>query len=560
MIIDSDDENQTPVEIDGPDDSSFDAQNDPSNTRGSIIQTLDLYLGTDVLQISCLRLPANADRSILDSLPRLVSEKILIVLACSDFSVRLLTIPINPPSNEKKARSELKKDLSLATCGRGFWGETMIVLSSGVQHKSASQGVTVAVTPHSFELSDETFRGHYESDNETKQRTMSRSKSRSRTRRPSSDNFEWDLLVAANFTDASGLLMIYRIPFTSNSLDLDSNPKLRLPWRVQHLSSPAQAIEFNSSLFPASRHSAILIAERQGIVRVLDCQPQVNTETNAWLVSLYTEFETNEDGIPRRKQILGATWTLGGKAIAVLLSNGQWGIWDLEGVGPKRSPSDNAPSLAARLTTFSLGGLVSSSLSRDSSKASKTNTQRFSRLAPMTPGTRKMRQETLFTSTSPTRQGQGSSLGGLSAFPADKGFHGRRDDESLLFWHGDCVVVIQSLLTYWQRVLRESGDVFGSNARTHLRELNNVKVKGEIKNTVSAMPKLHPSQSIAPVTLPDSILVTGEYCLVIIAPPITKAKKVVQAEHGRGSLSGVQHLLARRELDVDGIDQLLDEM
>lgn len=563
IILDSDDEDiatkPSPQHIDEPEFEESESEFDPSQPYESIVQTLVLPLGTDVLHITFPQLPPDLRLNNLGSLPKMLLERMLVVVACADCSVRVLSLPLRPPSSKSKARPELRKHLLGSVTGNGMFGEQVLVLSGGNGHQSIPQGVSVSLSPHIDVGEDDIEMDDPEPEGSTQSRTSSHVRHSIRSREATSSNEElWDVLVASHSSDTSGLLLIHRIPMLDDGSDIDPKDfNASVPWRLQPLASPAMSIQFNPSLYPASRHSHLLLTDANGVVRIFDCQPDLDAERGSWLISLYTNYEPTSHGLPRRKDILKAQWALGGKAIAVLLADGEWGIWDLEGAGPKSkkdTDSWQAPT-GIDLSRFAISGRVgSSSTTREPAKSSATTESR-SRLAPMTPGTRKVRQETLFTG--PKSKSVGPARGGISVLPISDGLDHRADDETLLLWHGDSISIVPSLLTHWQNKVQGSGNLFGKGIRGQAKDVNNIQLGGELRNNVSLIPR---RQTYGSATSDSSVLITGEHRFVIAAAPLTETEASAAPKPATRSEAADKALLAKGELDVNGIENMLDSM
>lgn len=552
MLIDSDEE--APYQ-DNPDFEEDDGDFDVSEPYEPIIQMLDLPLGVEVLHLAFPHLPADAQRSGLDSLPVLFSQKLVLAVACSDSSVRVISIPLLPPSPQGKNRPDLRDKASNLEAGKSVFGEQMILLSNGTTHRSIPKGVSISMTSTPPEDLDE---DEVSSQSPDLGRNVSRSASRSRSTHRLGD-YQWDLLIASHSADLSGLLLIHRIPILAGEAGL--SPDLHIPWRTQYLASPTVSVHFNSALYPASRHSQLLIAEAKGVVRILDCLPQSRAAESSWRLSLYTDFETLQGSTSRRKLVLDAQWVLGGKAILALLADGKWGVWDLENAGPKPTEGANLPRSTPieSLTKFALEGWVGDSLkSRTLLKSSSAKTENRSKLAPMTPGTRKMKQQALFTES--TSQPDGPVRGGLSVSPVKDASNSRADDEAVLAWHGSTIAVIPSLFIHWQNKARGSGNLFGKGAKGEPRTISNIQLGGESCKKAFLMPSHHPSGSAKDEATPPEILVTGDHRLVIVAPPRVEPQLPFPPPSPLLSSTTDQQLLSRGDLDVNGMDRLLAGM
>lgn len=566
IILDSDDEDvptkPSPQHINEPEFEEGESEFDPSQPYEPIIQTLELPLGTDVLHLTFPQLPPDLHLSSLGSLPKMLLVRMLMAVTCADCSVRVLSLPLTPPSSKSKARPELRKDLLGPMTGNGMFREQMLVLSGGNGHQRIPEGVSVSLSPHIDVGQGDIEMDDPEPEGSTHSRTSSHARHKICSREGKRGDEElWDVLVASHSTDTSGLLLIHRVPLLDDGSGIDLKDfKASVPWRIQSLASPAMSIQFNTSLYPASRHSHLLLTNANGVARIFDCQPDLDAKRGSWLISLYTNYESTSNGLPRRKDILKAQWVLGGKAIAVLLADGEWGIWDLEAAGPKdKKDTDSwqAPA-GVNLSKFAISGRVgSSSTARESAKSSATTESR-SRLAPMTPGTRKVRQETLFTG--PAAKSVRPARGGISLLPIPDGLDHRADDETLLLWYGNSTSILPSLLTHWQTKVQGSGNLFGKGARGQAKDLNNIQLGGELRNDVSLIPQRQTSDSAASDPRQSNVLITGEHRFIIVAPPRTEPEASAAPKPGIRSEVADQALLAKGELDVNGIDNMLDSM
>ena len=548
-----DDEDQAP---DAPlgDTTLFDDDEEeynPSEPYLPIVQTLDLNIGIEVLSLAFPHLPATLQKTSLDSLPIFMSNKLICALTCSDFIIRVLTVPLMPPSPQSKARPELRNAVSNLNTREGLFGEQMFTFTGEPSHRSIPKGVSITITARTLEDEDDDMEDDEQIDRiRATSRTASRSRSRSRLGRDDS----WDLLVASHSSGLSGLLLMYRVPLATDGVRI--SPEHQTPWRIQNLASPAVAVEFNTALHPAARHSLLLVAEAAGNVRILDSVPRSRAAQSLWLVSLHSGFETSQDSIIRRRPILDAKWVLGGKSILVLLADGKYGIWDIENAGPKSTNTVKAPR---SLMTFALDGWVGNSLkSRPMMKSSATKDESRTKLVPMTPSTRKMKQEALFAGPNTVAQREGLARGGLSVCPARELSNSGADDESVLFWHESNTMIIPSLLTHWQNKVRQSGNLFGTGAKGEPLLINNVQLGGQSFNEVDLL--LCSKQPAKEFMSRAEILITGEHRLLIITPPLVEPAPPPETSPPPLSSSIDQQLLARGELDVHGMDRILAGM
>ena len=447
-------------------------------------------------------------------------------------------IPLTPPSTRSKSRIELQKQVLGASTKQDFYHAQMLFLSSGSGHRSYPRGVSMTLAARSTA--------------EVK-----------RVDGPDNGQKMWDLLIASHSADLSGLLLIHRIAILADGSSLDTEGSGSIePWRKQSLASPARAISFNTSIYPAPRHSQLLVAEAKGPVRIFDCLSKPGADHGSWLLSLYPPCGSLGTNARRRKDLLTAQWVLGGKAIAVLLDDGEWGVWEIEDSRPKtKEITDGWQALPGMsFFNFSIGGWIGSSFAeKEASKSS--NAEIRSQLAPMTPATRKIRQESLFTG--PAIKVSSPVRGGIAVCSVSDNIKSRKDDETLLLWHGNSITKIPSLLTYWLNKVRGSGNLFGNGAQGQPKELNDVHLGGELRNDVSLIP---PIPGVDINTKPcgqSSILTVGEHRITIITTPLLEPSSTlapVTSSLKVRSPAADQAMLERGRLDVEGIDTFLANM
>ena len=542
MTIDSDDD-EPEIGILQPFDDRLEFEEqaqefDPSTPIEPIIQTLNLSLEVQVLHLSFLQLPTNIGQSIVGSYPPILFEKVLVAVACSDCSVRVLTIPLTPPSRGSKLKIELQKQVLGVSAGQDFYHAQMLVSSASSGHRSYPRGISMTLAARST--------------------TGIRSVDGLDSEEPA-----WDLLIASHSADMSGLLLIHRVSMLADGSCLDTEgPGLIEPWRKQSLPTPAKVISFNTSIHPAPRHCQLLVAEAKGPVRIFNCFSKPGADHGSWLISLYPPWRGLGTNARRRKGLLTAQWVLGGKAIAVLLDDGEWGIWEIEDSGPKTKELTDGQQVLPGMSfyNFSIGGWIGNS--SEGGKASKSsNIEIRSQLAPMTPATRKIRQESLFTG--PAIKMSSPARGGIVVCSAGGNLKSRKDDETLLLWHGNSITKIPSLLTYWQSKVRGSGNLFGNGAQGLPKELNNVHLGGQLRNDVSLIPAIQGVDSNAKLNGQSSILIVGEHRITIITPTLLESSPPlapIKSKPDVRSPAADQAMLERGQLDVEGIDTFLANM
>ncbi|KAI9825374.1 MAG: hypothetical protein M1819_000540 [Sarea resinae] len=624
MIIDSDEDEAPPPApklplLDEPEFEDEEEEFDPSEPYLPIIQELDLILGTDVMEIS---FPSISPRTHAkySSQPALFSQSLVIAAACADRSVRVITLPLLPPSRASKERTELKDNVTLGNCGNGAWGERMVTIGGNSGHQDVPTSISISftsqVTPSSREDTDmDEGDGLSRNPRSTsKRRSTSRSQSRSGSR-----GREWDLLVASYSDEISGLLLISRLPLASTDKSSQNiSTGHIIPSQTQYLSAPAKSIHFNPSLYPSKRHSQLLISDTRGAIRIYDCLSHPSrhrsssygfssSSQGSWLISLYAPFASPPKDAPTtsaRKQIISATWIVGGRAVAVLLADGEWGIWDIEGVGPTAPKSllgaagtGTVGISGGATTSFSLRGWVdgssaSSTASRRDVSArtgggGSNSSGRSGKLAPMTPSTRRVREEALFSGPAGTTSSGGIPHGSLSVSSRQSTTNDDDDhdhDETVLIYYGANLFAIPSLLSYWRRQSQSSssgGSLFNTSPDRILK-IQGLDLKGElISNGIEQIPSTSAPPSMREILIPTNtrILIlstpSGEPTVnpdifaptrpqiqgssrLGLAPPPSQLLRANANASDNGTAD--QQLLARGELDIGGVDRLLTSM
>ncbi|KAJ9620922.1 hypothetical protein H2203_007508 [Taxawa tesnikishii (nom. ined.)] len=278
-------------------------------------------------------------------------------------------------------------------------------------------------------------------------------------------------------------------------------------------------------------------------------------QTGAWLMTFTTGFRmpknttSTNPSLASKKRIIDARWVSGGRAIVALLEDGEWGVWDVEGVGPKRANT-------ATSTGFVINGFIGD-MTSETGALNSVRGKSLSKLAPMTPNTRRVRQESLFGGSKfvpgAAPQGGLSASGIVSA-------SGNTDD-TIVLWYGQEVYTMPSLNTFWQRSINSSGRDPGSLYSPGLSRVDGVDLSGEIINNVYQFPLRSAPASLGNLAQRD-LLVVGEHRVVVLAHtrPPTPAKALFAREPESPTFREDQHLLDRGELDLGGMDRILDGM
>ncbi|PGH00988.1 hypothetical protein AJ79_08052 [Helicocarpus griseus UAMH5409] len=560
MISDSDDEAPAPEpKKDTAPSVEFEDEEgeiDPSRPFHEILRHIDIQLGVKVLGLSVPTFSSENLRSTLESYPQIFSDIAVITAVCADCSIRVLTIPLTPPPNPQDSSS---------------WGLQTVTISEG-SVQSIPAGVAVTVTSRKL------------GDGGSRYRSQSRNCTSKSTSDLGSEN-AWDLLVAIHSAEGVGTLSIYRIPVSykpgqSSQILL---PEPALP--IQHLllPSPAKSIAFNPAQYPSDRHSHLLVSFGSGSVKIYFCLTSKSRKpiserrgsssdndtaketVGAWLVTFSSDFYQSSIGIPRRKTIVDAAWVLGGKAIMVLLSDGSWGIWDPEGAGPGSKDyagtpyGQGAPSNSGAMTSFAVSGFVAGPVSTSKPLASGLSADNRSNFVPMTPSTKRLREDTLFKGSSANAPSTSSTRGSISVATTKTSRDGL-PDESILIWHGSQNIWIPSLLSLWRNSAKPTG-TFNPSSRSRPIPIENINLLGEIQNGITQL--VHDPIAVGKGANPD-ILITAEHQLIMLARSPSEAgvadSESALQKDATTSIEGDQYMLKRGELDLTGMERVLSGM
>lgn len=525
MLLDSDDESPAPAFVDKPEFEAYEEEYHPTKPYPQVLQVLDLYFGTEVLNIETLSSSIlKADGASWRSLDG-IKQKIIFVAACADNKVRIITLPLTPPSPTSKARPEFRSNPTLSYAGNGSWGETVVELHG---HQKPPTGAAVTV--------DLTNPDQTDSKSATPQ-----------------------LVIASHSRGATGYLLLHKVPLSLPSAVV-------YPCQTVALPSPAKSLAFNTSL-SAERSSHLLVSDSIGVCRIYDyklvakasseeqeLEGPIN-EQGTWLLSLYTggqsaksEPQSQQIGSRAgfgRKAIMDAKWVSGGKAVIALLSDGQWIVWDIEGVGRETRGGTLRQGLqGGSCSEVAISGYIEIASKTRSMGASQTSTSKF---APMTPGTRKTTE--MFSgkvTTSPAR-GQLSVLEYPGSSPTSL------PEESIAFWFGDTFSVIPNLSKYWSANARKAANgsnLFNGAPGGRVVRVEGVNLQGEKCSGIEQI-----SKSTGSPRLPSDLLVLGEHRFVIVdagqAPSFGSSMRTALVERNPDVSGG---------LELSGIEQALELM
>ena len=570
IVENSDKDNQPQIKVTGSttafdnnDEEEQEQEQDPAKPFEAIQAIHDIDLGCAVHQMAVAPLPAE-DRP-RDTLPSVFNNTILVAAACSDRTVELVSLPLNPsrPHIETKAHGKKIEN-----------GVERVEVASPEEHPIAPRGVALSYTnvSQAFEDYDEAM--DIVAENSTQIPRIG----------------AWQLLVASHSWGPNGVLVVSRIQLSSNNSSLNEATVLA---DTIYIKSMATAISFNPARYPSPRHSQLLVADTTGAVRLYETAMARRSSISrpgkspALRTQLRTTFFTHYQSRPAsglqtsRHKLLDATWAVDGKCIIALLDNALWGIWDFSEAGPqaglKRGHVGPQSVPGTGSTKFSIqGNLPLANQDEPEGPAVKAGSvrdpakQTLTALAPMTPKTRKTREEILFTQAAGGLKPVRLTRGRLAVSTAT-GANG--NDEDVIISYGSDFFCIPKLMSTWKRAQdtqKAQGGVSGlatlhAPSPEHLADLSTL---GEMVTNVSHFPS---DASFKPSASSQDILIAAEHRLIIWSPGKRSHKPVMQLENlftrpvqPTDESSAVRRIdqdrLKRGELDLGGMDRMLASM
>lgn len=536
---------------------------DPAAPYPNFLRSIDIPLATAAVRLAVPNIVKDLEQAPPESWPSLYLNHIVVAVACADLSIRLIFAPLDPPSPGVEDASKLGID-------------TIKIFGPNSHQDFISD---IAIT-HTVSVQD---------DQEGSEQQHQQGGHVSSKSEKSTDSRRWSLLIASISSTGAGLLLIHQVPVQTHSIS--SAPEHHLPIRRQYLRSPAMGakLAFNTCSYPAERHSNLLITlpagscvklyqvfpsysrERRGSTATADSVSTTRSTKTAsssrgkFLMSFLPPFLSDNRGLvtSRRKSVLDARWVAGGRAVLALLEDGEWGIWDLEAVGP--SSSNTGANLirgqanisgihGGSLTKFAIRSIISSPTEMKQKTASVQDQPASGSLAPMTPSTRKVRSEDLFnglkqdSTTSKPQNPQGSIY-------VEAVQNGRPHDECAVISYGEENVYISSVQSVWRSDIRPV-------------RLPAVKLGGQNALSFSLLSKPRADAESSGLfgisaSTPDFLIQTNHRLILSVNPitnAVTTTNSSMQVPSSLAPQASDQALLASGVLDVDGMDRLLDEM
>ncbi|MCJ1311000.1 hypothetical protein MMC25_004670 [Agyrium rufum] len=499
-------EDESTEEIGPAKEEDFDSEEEEFDLKHPylpIIQRLEIAVDSPVSHVGVPEIPYTLQTPELRRMPRLLQENLILAVGCADGSVKLVTLPLLPPRPKGENGGSLSR---VRTISR----------QEAKMHQGAVQGISVALFSTALQTSIE------DSSNS----------------RSSQSSLSWDLLIASHTSGPRSLLMVHKIPMSQDSMKIlsDGGSPADWLWRVQSLPKPARSIHLHSSLRSTSpKNSSILITESRAAVRIYQCDPESENGMGSWAPSLHPDLSQNTNGEAISKTIVDAKWIFDGNVIMVLTSDGQWSVLEVSKI------SSTIP------TKFTLTAWVGRSLA---STHKVSGSRRSSALAPMTPATRKLRQEKLFAGIS--TETANCVIGGiLSSSAADFG------SEVITIWHGDKMTAISNMAACLMKAGKGDKDAMANTLGAQTKDYD-LSLSGIPPQSINLFRR--PTTSKGLKSAPADILVTGSRSITIIAEPLSGPRDPVEFPTIDTDFDVDQHLLERGELDVFGVDRMLERM
>ena len=464
---------------------------DPDCPFQSIIEVLDIPLGTAVLQLAVPHIPSGA---------RMLRNKAIIAVACAHGAGEVFVVPLTTPSASAKAKIQ------------------KAILRTGVTFNTDGFNPNALTTKLVWDV-------------ETKECT---------------------LLLAAAFAK----LDVYRL-FVSDDRSFPIGILNQQSWHLPH---PASQVAFH----PTSNSTQLLISDVSGAVRLFDpaasstpaSRPTSSTSELAnedsaedgplgrWLMTYFAPFTSSNPALPRRSRLLDAKWVLNGRAVLVLLQDGEWGVWDVSG-----------PFQAGKLPQdFILRGHLGASVSAEPTKPTKAS----SKLAPMTPNTRKAKSENFFAA--PAKEFVAAVKGGIRVTPSGARA-GQVPDESIMLWHGDQIYIIPSMQAFQQRSTTGNSANLGSLYSPGITHVTDIDLQNESITSISHFGIKATSSGLGQLNQRD-LLVSTEYRLIISQSARSTTATTILFEPASAIRPNDidQRMLDAGDLELDGMDRMLDNM
>ncbi|EXJ60090.1 hypothetical protein A1O7_04241 [Cladophialophora yegresii CBS 114405] len=572
MVIDLDDDNEPTAAEDTAAPAEFEEDEeevDPYAPYRDVVRYIDIPLGTPATRIAVPHIAKDIDQASREAWPDIYNDRIVVAAACSDLALRIISAPLDPLAPEVQDASKMNIQVVKF---EGVNSHQQFISDIAITHTGTPSGEQEGV------------------DAQTQYRPQTRSQSQARQEPEHNHSVQWSLLVASISCTGSGLLLVHQIPIRSGKIL--SGPEYSVPLRRTYLatSSVSAKLSFNTSTYPAERHSSLLvILPSNSTVKIYQVFQQTHprgrrgsnatdasisstrstrtsgTDRGRFLITLLPPFcQQDNEFIHRRKHVLGAKWVAAGRAVIALLEDGEWGIWDLEAVGPTSSTS------GANLIRGqgNISGIQGGSWTRFSAKSqimpfaeikqksSHSQPQPTSEsLAPMTPSTRKIRSEGLFHGSKlNTGANQPNTRPHGFIVVEEKSSSRPSVDECIILSYAEETIYVPSILAFWKgeaKPVRLPSVRLGGQAP---RSINVLTTSASSDNPFSA------TSGFATTPSTPNMLIQTSHRLILSLNPLSSSSSLANASSQNPGPPSDQTLLASGDLDVEGMDRVLEDM
>ncbi|KAK5045274.1 hypothetical protein LTR84_009380 [Exophiala bonariae] len=577
MVIDlsSDDGEDQSASVSPPEFEDEEEEIDPAKPYRGIIRQIDIPLGTAALRIAIPHIPKDIAQAPPDSWPPVFLDHILVAAACADSSLQIIIAPLLPPSLEVQDFTKL-----------GI--QTLKIVGPNSHQEFISD---IAVT-HTLDVERD------DSENDTQARSRPQTRSQPNQNSTDTNAQKWSLLIASISSTGSGLLLVHQIPLIGQA-SLSPKPEHLLPLRRQFLRSSAlgATMSFNPSPYPNDRHSTLLFTlpatstvklyqvfpthtrERRGSTATSDsASTRASLRTSGpdkgrILATFLPPFLHNNSAIlPRRKKCLDAQWIASGRAVLALLEDGEWGIWDVEAIGPNSSGTrsnliqgqSNISGLqGGSITKFAIRSTIFPSEGKQAISSDGQAQPTSGSLALMTPSTRKIRSEGLFHGASHQDADQTTSQSPHGSICVDEQptKNGRPLDESIIINYAREHIYIPSVSAFWKsdvKPIRLPAVKLGGQQPRRVGLLHDMDAKAQaggaiFSSTSSSVPNFVVQTSHRLILSVHGLSDTTEQ-------PSTSLKSGDALPLSFTKSTSDQVLLNSGDLDIDGMDRIITNM
>ncbi|OQO08042.1 hypothetical protein B0A48_06835 [Cryoendolithus antarcticus] len=512
MIDDSDDEPAAPPPAPTVEFENDEEELDEETPYQSIVQEMDIVLGSPVLHLAIPSLPPDAKQRLE------LKDTIVVTIYTSNGEVSLLKIPLAPPRDSQESGRTL--------------ADRRFRMQAG---KTLVRGLAMKLVPHGSETTSSSNRNA-----------------------PSEE-----LLIAA----VSDALFLWRVPIQYERFKLSRATQQTVPLLHRAVSL---------SFLPSASSVKLLLTDVSGTARIYDPLALVNlpegftgailpSDIGTWVFAYHAPYHSSPSGSGTaigplaRKKLLATACVLEGRAIFALLEDGQWGMWD----------SSGATQSTKKINDFAVDGYLTTAPTAESQNTLQPR-KALSKLNPMTPNTRKLKSEALFTG--PTATPGNVARGGISVSSTNTA-NGQAVESVVLWFNGD-LYTIPNMQQFWQRSTNATNaagtGTLGNSHAPGLTHMPSIPLLNESITSISQFLPSSASNSLGQMNTTRDLLLSAEHRFIIQQSTATPAGKQgvgrqLFASQANAAAAPVtkerdRKLLGTGDLDLNGVDRMLDSM